>query len=569
MKKRLLPILALSAAMLLGAPDKVQAQTQQLAFPGAEGYGRFTTGGRGGAVIEVTNLNDSGAGSFRAAVTASGARTIVFRVSGTIKLLSALSIKNGNLTIAGQTAPGDGICISNQTVTVDADNVIIRYMRFRLGDEAQVDNDAIWGRNRQNIILDHCTMSWSVDEVASFYLNKNFTMQWCLLSESLFRSVHDKGDHGYGGIWGGDHASFHHNLLAHHTSRNPRFNGGGRSGINGGTYPNEHVDFRNNVIYNWGGNSTYGGENGNYNMVNNYYKFGPATSSSVRSRIVQVSFESDPTWGPGYGKFYINGNYVHNNATATADNWNGGVNYDSSLPSAQRANVRLQEPIEYHMATTHTAQEAYEAVLSQVGASLKRDAVDTRIVNEVRTGTATYGGAYGAGKGIIDTQGTVGGWPSLQSLPAPTDTDKDGMPDTWENENGLNPNDPADRNGDVNSNGYTNLEEYLNGLVAAITITSAREEEKELAANLSPNPFSTTTTFAFTSRQKGLVKVQVMDLTGKKIVTLKDEVLAPGTYQVQWKGTDANGLNLPTGLYLISAQVGAERVLKRVALVRE
>ncbi len=556
----------LIAGFLLVGLNFSQAQT--LAFPGAEGFGRFTTGGRGGAVIEVTNLNDSGTGSFRAAVLATGARTIVFRVSGTIKLLSALSIRNGNLTIAGQTAPGDGICISNQTVTVDADNVIIRYMRFRLGDEAQVDNDAIWGRNRQNIILDHCSMSWSVDEIASFYLNRNFTMQWCILSESLFRSVHDKGDHGYGGIWGGDKASFHHNLLAHHTSRNPRFNGGGRSGINGGTYPNEHVDFRNNVIYNWGGNSAYGGENGNYNMVNNYYKFGPATSSGVRSRIVQVSYESLQTWGPGYGKFYVAGNYVHNNAAVTADNWAGGVQYDSSLPSAQRPNVRLQAPIEYHMATDHTAVQAYEAVLAQGGASLKRDAVDTRIINEVRTGTATYGGAFGANRGIIDTQTSVGGWPTLNSLPAPTDTDKDGMPDAWENQQGLNPNLATDRNLNTSPDGYTNLELYLNSLVAG-TLTSAKEEQEAILNTVYPNPFAGSTTIAFTVNHKSLVKLTISDVTGKEIAVLKNEITTPGSHQVLWNGTNDQGATLPAGLYFYRLQVGQDQVVKRVALLRE
>jgi hypothetical protein len=567
MRTQLQKLIPLAIFLLLACAGIGQAQ--QLAFPGAEGFGRFTTGGRGGAVLEVTNLNDAGTGSFRAAVLATGPRTIVFRVSGTIKLLTSLTIKSGDLTIAGQTAPGDGICISNQTVMIDADNIIIRYMRFRLGDEAQVDNDAIWGRNRQNIILDHCTMSWSVDETASFYLNKNFTMQWCLLSESLFRSVHDKGDHGYGGIWGGDHATFHHNLLAHHTSRNPRFNGGGRSGINGGTYPNEHVDFRNNVIYNWGGNSAYGGENGNYNMVNNYYKYGPATSSGVRSRIVQVSFESLPTWGPGYGKFYITGNYVHNNAAVTADNWNGGVNYDSSLPTEQRPNVRLQAPIEYHMATDHTAVQAYESVLEQVGASLKRDAVDTRIINEVRNGTATFGGAYGAAKGIIDTQATVGGWPALASLPAPTDTDNDGMPDTWETTNGLNPNDAADRNTDANGNGYTNLEEYLNSLVASSNLTGLEEEKDALATAISPNPFSGVTTFTFQAAQKGQATVTVSDLAGRKITTLLNQQIAPGAQEVKWNGTDAKGRKVAPGLYLITLQLGQCRVVKRVALVRE
>ncbi|RNI28280.1 T9SS C-terminal target domain-containing protein [Rufibacter immobilis] len=566
MKKHLPHLMSLLMLLALSSPI---ASAQQLAFPGAEGFGRFTTGGRGGTVIEVTNLNDSGPGSFRSAVLASGARTIVFRVSGTIKLLSPLSIKNGDLTIAGQTAPGDGICLSNQTVTLDADNVIIRYLRFRLGDEAKVENDAIWGRNHQNIIIDHCSMSWSVDETASFYLNRNFTMQWCILSESLYKSVHDKGNHGYGGIWGGDQASFHHNLLAHHSSRNPRFNGGGRSGINGGTYPKEHVDFRNNVLYNWADNSAYGGENGQYNLVNNYYKPGPATPGSKNKRIVQVSFEADPAYGAGYGTFYINGNHVEGNAAVTQDNWAGGVDYASNLPIEKRAQVKLTAPIAYHMQTDHTAVEAYEAVLAQAGASLKRDPVDTRIIREVRTGTATYGGAFGEKKGIIDTQATVGGWPVLESLPAPADTDHDGMPDAWETQYGLNPNNPADRNADANNNGYTNLEEYLNGQSPTALVTSAKEEVDVFASGAYPNPFSRNVTFTFTSAQKAVVSLKILDLAGREITTVRHAAMGAGAHKVEWNGTDASGRKLGAGLYLYSLQMGKERVVKRIALVHE
>jgi hypothetical protein len=423
-------------------------QAQQLAFPGAEGYGRFTTGGRGGKVIEVTNLNDSGSGSLRAAIQASGARTVVFLVSGTIILKSRLEIDNDNITIAGQTCPGDGICIRDYPLIIDADNVIIRYIRSRLGDEKQQAEDTFSGNNNKNIIIDHCSMSWSIDEVSSFYDNENFTMQWCLICESLYNSFHPKGNHGYGGIWGGKGASFHHNLLAHNSSRNPRFNGSRYHG----EPQKEIVDFRNNVIYNWGGNSAYGGEAGNQNLVANYYKSGPATKSGeLRYRIVNPSDD--------LGRWYITENFVHGYPNITADNWAGGVQPDYT------GRIRADEPFPYAAVLTYSAINAFKLVLSHAGAVLPvRDSVDLRIVKEVRAGTASYGGTWGDGKGIIDSQTEVGGWPELKSLPAPEDTDHDGMSDDWENVNNLDLSNPDDRNGDINSNGYTNLEDYLNNL---------------------------------------------------------------------------------------------------------
>jgi hypothetical protein len=437
------------------------------AFPGAEGFGRETTGGRGGKVISVTNLNDSGAGSFRSAIQSSGARIVVFKVSGNIKLNSPISITQGDLTIAGQTAPGDGICIQNYEVVVSASNVIIRFMRFRLGDLTQQETDAIWGRYQHHIVIDHCSMSWSVDEAASFYANQHFTLQWCILSESLNNSFHNKGDHGYGAIWGGDQASFHHNLLAHHNSRNPRFNGGGRSGISNGIYPNEHVDYRNNVIYNWRGNSAYGGENGNYNMVNNYYKAGPATPLTRDKRIVEVSKEADVTYAaahpPGYGKFYINGNYVYGSTAVTTDNWSGVI-YATGVTKEM---VQLNTAIGSQYETEHIAEQAFTAVLKYAGASLVRDAIDTRIVDEVKNGTTTYTGSKTGYPGIIDSQVDVGGWPELSSLPAPADSDNDGMPDAWELEMKLNPN-VANANSKDLSTGYDNIEVYLNSLVKTI-----------------------------------------------------------------------------------------------------
>lgn len=441
----------------------VQIIETAYAFPGAEGFGRNTTGGRGGQVIKVTNLNDSGAGSLRAAINASGARIVVFEVSGTIALQSNLNITQPNITIAGQTAPGDGITLKNYPVFVGADNVIMRFLRFRLGNEMQVEGDAIWGRYRKNVIIDHCSMSWCTDETASFYANQDFTLQWCIISESLNNSLHEKGSHGYGGIWGGERASFHHNLIAHHKSRTPRFNGF-RSGTYSASnpYPNEHVDYRNNVVYNWVGEGTYGGENGNYNMVNNYYKPGPATTSN-QSRILVVYREVFQERS-GDGKFYIAGNYVHGSAAVTANNW-GGVTYKSG---ATEASVKLNSSIDFVAATEHTAQQAYDHVLTFAGASLKRDGVDARVVEEVRTGSATYNGSETNLPGIIDNQEDVGGWPLLNSTTPAVDTDNDGMPDAWEVEMKLDPL-TANATGKDLSSGYDNLEVYINSLVKTIT----------------------------------------------------------------------------------------------------
>ncbi len=415
-------------------------RAQPLAFPGAEGFGCFTNGGRGGAVIEVTNLNDRGAGSLREAVGHSGARTVVFRISGNIALESELIIRNGDLTIAGQTAPGDGICIKDYPVIVDADNVIIRFLRIRLGDVHKLQDDALSIMFHKNIIIDHCSMSWGIDEVASAWDNENFTMQWCIISESLNHSYHSKGDHGYGGIWGGMGASFHHNLLAHHSSRNPRFNGSRHHG----DPDEERVDFRNNVIYNWGFNSAYGGEGGFYNIVDNYYKYGPATTR--KDRIVEPWDDT--------GRWFIAENFVFGFPAITADNWAGGVQGDFW------DQCRVDTPFQAQPVATQTAESAYETVLAGAGAVLpRRDAVDRRIVEEVKSGTATAGKG---GDGIIDSQSDVGGWPELRTYEVPVDTDNDGMPDEWELTMDLNPADPDDRNGDTDGDGYTNLEEYLN-----------------------------------------------------------------------------------------------------------
>jgi pectate lyase len=416
---------------------------QVLAFPGAEGFGKYTTGGRGGKVVVVTNLNDSGPGSLREALRMKEPRIVVFAVSGTIELQSSLDINTGNLTIAGQSAPGDGITLRNYPMKIKGDNVIVRYLRFRMGDKKQHQGDAISATGRNNIIVDHASMSWGTDEGASFYNNKNFTLQWSIISESLNESVHEKGAHGYGGIWGGVGASFHHNLLAHLKSRTPRFSGSSTTENS----ENELVDFRNNVIYNWKDNNVYGGERGRYNMVGNYYKPGPATKESKQDRIVEP-------YEP-YGQFYVANNYVHGFPEVSSDNRKG---VDIENPDAALVATAFQvEPV-----TDQPADEAYEQVLSDAGASLVRDGVDSRIVQDVRNGSAALGKSK---DGIIDSQEEAGGWPQLKLGEVPSDKDLDGMPDSWEQKHRLNPADAADASKYTLDNTYTNIEIYLNELV--------------------------------------------------------------------------------------------------------
>ncbi|KAA2239838.1 pectate lyase [Chitinophaga agrisoli] len=450
---------------------------QQPAFPGAEGAGMYTAGGRGTpasptTVFEVTNLLDDGQpGCLRYALTAAANyRTVVFRVSGTIHLNAQLSIKD-NTTIAGQTAPGDGICVADWPVRISGNNVIVRYMRFRMGDKNQqkldsngkpVDgsggDDAFGGTGPNNIIVDHITVSWSTDEALTIYRGDNLTIQWCLISEPLNYSYHfEAGDsnyeqHGYGGIWGAKHGSMHHNLFAHCRNRNPRFSG--VSTYKPATIGIENVDFRNNVIYNWGINTVYGGEGGNYNVVNNYYKFGPNTGNGVKYRICNPGKSA----AFPFGKWYVDGNYVDGSAANTANNWSGVSVEDTAL-------VKVTMPFNVgHTTQTQTAPDAFTAVLAKAGCSLpRRDTLDQRIIDNVRNRTGH----------IIDVQGnyphatpyaqTVTAWPTLKATSAPVDSDHDGMPDSYETAHGLSPANAADRNVYA-ANGYTNLENYLNSL---------------------------------------------------------------------------------------------------------
>jgi pectate lyase len=439
---------------------------EAVAFPGAEGFGKYTTGGRGGKIFIVTNLNDAGPGSFREAAEAKGKRIILFAVDGTIHLQSELNIR-GDVTIAGQTAPGEGICLADHPVSVAGNNVIIRYLRFRMGDRFQNKgmvagsghDDALSATNRKNVIIDHCSMSWSTDEAFSVYNGDSVTLQWNMIAEPLNYSYHfEKGDtdfeqHGYGGIWGGRHLTAHHNLFAHCVSRNPRF-----AGIR--SVESERVDYRNNVIYNWGTNNVYGGEGGEYNIVNNYYKFGPATKKSVQFRIVNPGKQASP-FIP-FGKFYVKGNFVDGSEAVTKNNHEGVHLSDGT--EEDKSNALTSTPFQVTFIPTQTAEQAYESVLAHAGASFRRDTLDQRIVNDVKTR---------AGK-FIDVQGgyphgssynlTASAWPFLKAGKPGVDSDSDGMPDDWEKAKGLDPQTPNASALD-HSTHYTNIEVYINGLV--------------------------------------------------------------------------------------------------------
>ena len=483
--------------LLMGSisPETIYARDLP-AFPGAEGFGRYTTGGRGGKVYHVTTLQDGmQEGSLRHAILQEGARTIVFDVAGTIFLDSRLDIKNGDLTLAGQTAPGQGICIARYPVTISADNVIVRYLRFRVGNEGGGEPDGLGSTDCKNVIVDHCSISWSVDECCSVYGGENLTVQWCLVSESLRTAGHTKGRHGYGAIWGGAKASFHHNLLAHHESRVPRL------GPRPGTQEREYMDMRNNVFYNWAGNGCYGGEGMKVNIVNNYYKPGPATPkdkpisyriAAIGVRTTKYCYHADGTlnvWQPMehvWGQLYVDGNVVEGHPDVTRDNWTKGIYEqidnaacDNTFTEQVKKEMRLLLPLETDVITTHSAEEAYYLVLKDAGCSKQRDSIDKRIIKETETGTATYIGSVTKDAkdlpGLIDLpsdvkeEGAAGAWPELSdggvSAEELKDTDGDGMPDLWEIACGLNPQDALDGTMvSLSKEGYTNLEVYLNSL---------------------------------------------------------------------------------------------------------
>ncbi len=442
------------------------SNAQQLAFPGAEGFGKNATGGRGGKVATVTNLNDAGEGSFRHALEQFPGKplTIVFNVSGIIELKSKVQIKRSNLTIAGQTAPGDGICFKDNSLLINGaamggnhGNIIIRYIRSRPGGTLKTGLYGFDLENCHDVIIDHCSFSWANEECAALYDTKNTTVQWCIVSEGLYEAGHMKGHRSYGGVWGGQYASYHHNLIAHQNSRAVRFNGARAHDTMA------IVDYRNNVIYNWGNaNAAYGGEVNiaggvsQVNMVNNYYKPGPATPSTLK--FVHANY--DAAKAKGIGEWYLAGNLMIGDAALTKNNFKAVDLSEGGHP--EKALSKNEFPVSAAL-PVESATAAYEAVLKYSGAIFPlRDAVDTRIVHETRTGTASGMGSFGKA-GIIDSPTAVGGWARIAVIKGAKDSDGDGMPDDWEKRHQLNFMNAEDGN-TLDSSGYTMLEVYLNEL---------------------------------------------------------------------------------------------------------
>ena len=494
----------LSAIILIGNAVFIRAEESPIAFPGAEGGGMYTQGARAADSFEiyhVTNLNDSGKGSFRDAVSQSN-RIIVFDIAGTILLEDKIIVKSSNLTILGQTAPGEGVCIGGDSVQFEyCDNIIIRYLRFRSGEGSY--EDSLGGKGCSNVIIDHCSLSWSVDELLSWYGNTNFTAQWNIISEALRNSTHDKGTHGYGGLWGGTNASFHHNLLANNESRNPRI--GSTETLRASVPDTEAlIDVRNNVIYSWSKNAGYGGENGvRVNFVNNYFK--PTDIAIVHTFYEFYSGRNSCIDGVDTQSttLHLSGNVMEGMKDLTDDNYKGldffsngqywwikrenisekGVvmhgfeETDKEVPEVLLPNDQY---LSDYPVKTQTAEEAYNDVLKYAGASFKRDTIDERVINNVKNGE--YPNGSNGSVGFVDSIYDVGGYCYLYEGEKSADTDADGIPDEWENKNGLDKDDPTDAV-KISSSGYTNIEVYANSLVEKFEEKNVDRSELGLAVS--------------------------------------------------------------------------------------
>ncbi len=548
----------------VNAVTAVDNMDKVLAFPGAEGGGRYTSGGRFGEVYIVNTLEDYGTGekpiqgSLRDALSKDN-RFIVFQISGTINLKEPLSLrKRKNVTIAGQTAPGDGITITGYETNIsDSENVIIRYLRFRPGAE-NVHNgdsmDAIWGRSMKNVMIDHISTSWSTDETMSLYRAENMTVQWSIVAESLAMSGHTKGRHGYGGIWGGVNTTYHHNLVANHTSRNPRLGGGTAEADD-----NNHIglfDIRNNVIYNWGFNTAYGGGRAYANYMNNYMKPGLGTRTSVESRVIDAGEKDKP------GKFYINGNVLEGNAEVSNDNSKGIYVSENAAPTTEIVNEEfMMDGTAEEALRTTPAKEAYTEVLAKAGATYpKRDALDARIINEVKDNLGRF----------VNRHEEVGGLPYTETIshPADFDKDQDGIADDWELKNGLDPNNANDsRELSADQSGYSNIENYVNSLIDM----EYKPENPEVSLKSPTNNqiYNTNESVTIEANVTGKSEIERVEFyNGDQIIgTVTSEpfrlstTLPDGTYYISAKAIDQSGLKTQATASVI--HVNSETNLKQ------
>ncbi|MCD8089376.1 MAG: Ig-like domain-containing protein [Clostridiales bacterium] len=535
-------VVTLGTCSYVGAEERAEVPSSLLAFEGAEGGGRFTSGGRGGEVYIVTSLEDYDPetekpikGTLRDAVSGSN-RIIVFNVSGVITLKDTLRISSKNLTIAGQTAPGDGITVTGYDTNIsNAENIIIRYMRFRPGADNIFDGDsmdAIWGRSAKNVMVDHVSTSWSTDETMSIYRCENMTVQWSIVAESLTMSGHTKGRHGYGAIMGGYNTTYHHNLIANHTSRNPRMGGGTPEADD-----NDHIalfDLVNNVIYNWGFNGCYGGGRAQINFMNNYLKAGPGTRDSVENQIIDAGEGNKP------GYFYVNGNVLEGNSEVTNDNSLGIKISDAAADWTEIVDTKFQMDGNSAEALTVTdAETAYNEVIEKAGATYpKRDALDARILTEVKNGTGQFANRHE----------DVGGLPYTESVVREEswDTDNDGIPDSWESANGLDPNDPTD-SVKIAENGYANIENYFNSIVDMENVPSNPVVSiSNLENNAIVKPNIAFTVEASAESENGIAKVDFY--IGEEIVSTATKApysasltLEDGSYNISVKATDSLG----------------------------
>ncbi|MBO5278198.1 MAG: hypothetical protein J6B06_01730 [Lachnospiraceae bacterium] len=549
--KRRICVAILTVCLILGqllSTVNVSAAEKVPAFPGAEGGGKYASGGRGGDVYVVTSLEDSGEGTLRYGIETApeNGRIIVFNVGGTIHLKSTLSFKGKkNITIAGQTAPGDGITIAGYDTNIsNSENIILRFLRFRVGTENLLQGgdslDALWGRDNDTFMIDHCSFSWSTDETLSTYRGKNGTVQWCLVSESLTVSGHSKGRHGYGGIWGGDNTVFQYNLMTNHTSRNPRIGGGSM------TDPTKELSYAtvqlsNNVIYNYGYYICYGGGFAHTNYINNYIKPGPGTRENLSNLLITIG-ESKKDGG-----FYIEGNILEGNDMITADN-KLGIDEDAEGYLAEE----IYQAEAFDEIGMVSAKDCYELVLARAGATYPvRDAVDARVVAQVMSGTGSY----------INSQDEVGGYPAVTvARDADFDTDHDGLPDEWEKLHGLNPLDASDSALIANETdssradyGYAWIELYCNELVDAVMAEGYQAPNPAVTIDLEDNTLAAegkeVVVTAEAAANNGGTIAKVEFYKDAELVATDEELpyshaysgLADGTYHISVRAYDNDG----------------------------